>query len=49
MTYTEDTKTSLYIKGYTDSDYTGDKKEYKSTTDYIFFLVNGLISYSFKI
>jgi hypothetical protein len=49
MTYTGDTKTSPYIKGYTDSDYAGDKEEYKFTTDYIFFLVNGLISYSSKI
>jgi hypothetical protein len=49
MTYTGDTKTSPYIKGYTDSDYAGDKEEYKSTTDYIFFLANGPISYSSKI
>jgi hypothetical protein len=49
ITYTGDTKTSPYIKGYTDSDYAGDKEEYKSTISYIFFLANGLISYSSKI
>ena len=47
--YIGDIKTSSYIKGYTDSDYTGDKEEYKSTIGYIFFLANGPISYSSKL
>jgi len=49
LTYIGDTNTSPYIRGYIDSDYTGDKEEYKSTTGYIFFLANGLISYYSKL
>jgi hypothetical protein len=49
ITYTGNTPTSAYIKGYTDSDYAGDKEEYKSTTGYIFYLANGPISYTSKI
>lgn len=49
ITYTGNTPTSSYIKGYTDSDYAGDKEEYKSTTGYIFYLANGPISYTSKI
>ena len=33
---------SLYIEGYTDSDYAGDER--KSTSGYIFTLVGGAIS-----
>jgi hypothetical protein len=47
--YIGDSNTSPYIKGYTDSDYAGDKEEYKSTTGYIFFLANGPISYCSKL
>jgi hypothetical protein len=49
ITYIGNTNTSPYIKGFTDSDYAGDKEEYKSTTGYIFFLANGPISYTSKI
>jgi phosphopantetheinyl transferase (holo-ACP synthase) len=49
ITYSGDTKTSLYITGYTDADYAGDKDEYKSTTGYIFYLANGPISYKSKL
>ena len=49
ITYSGDTKTSLYITSYTDADYTGDKDEYKSIIGYIFYLVNGLISYKSKL
>jgi Reverse transcriptase (RNA-dependent DNA polymerase) len=40
---------SGYLTGYTDSDYAGDKNEYKSTSGYIFYLANGPISYSSKL
>jgi Reverse transcriptase (RNA-dependent DNA polymerase) len=43
------TENSEYLKGYTDSDYGGDKVEYKSTSGYIFKLANGPISYSSKL
>ena len=38
-----------YLKGYADSDYRGDKSEYKSTSGYLFKLANGPISYSSKL
>ena len=49
ITFIGNTDTSPYINGYVDSDYAGDKEEYKSTTGYIFFLANGPITYGSKI
>ena len=47
--YRGDTKTSSYITEYINADYAGEKDEYKSTTGYIFYLVDGPISYKSKL
>jgi len=38
----------LYLEGYTDADWGGDMDERKSTSEYVFLLNNGVISWSNK-
>ena len=47
--YSKYSKNSEYLSGYSDSDYAGEKTEYKFTSGYIFYLVNGPISYQSKL
>lgn len=47
--YSKDSKNSEYLVGFSDSDFAGEKTEYKSTSGYIFYLANGPISYQSKL
>ena len=47
--YLKNSENSEYLVGFSDSDFAGEKTEYKSTSDYIFYLVNGPISYQSKL
>ncbi|PNY16189.1 putative CC-NBS-LRR resistance protein [Trifolium pratense] len=48
IVYRSNTKTSMKLKGWCDSDYAGDLNDRKSTTDYVFMLGSGAISWSSK-
>ena len=43
------TKISSFLKGYLDSDFVGNKEEYKLTIGFIFYLVNSPITYGSKL
>ncbi|PNX58520.1 type I inositol 145-trisphosphate 5-phosphatase 12-like protein, partial [Trifolium pratense] len=48
IVYKSNSKTSMKLKGWCDSDYAGDLNDRKSTTSYVFMLGSGAISWSSK-